>query len=78
MDMNKSMIFMMLACLGMVIIPYLIPTGWLSGGIGIALLALLLFACCIPMIKMMLKGKNQENEAVKDNEAVPAQSHKST
>lgn len=67
MDMNKSMIFMMLACLGMVFIPYLIPTGWLSGGIGIALLALLLFACCIPMIKMMMKGSNQECGMGKDS-----------
>ena len=67
MDMNKSMMFMMLACLGVVVLPYLIPAGWLSGGIGFALLAVILLACCLPMIKMMLKGKNQEGETVNAN-----------
>lgn len=60
---NKMMMLMMLGCMGMAVLFYAIPAGWLSGGIGIALLALLLFACCIPMIKMMLKGGNQDGES---------------
>lgn len=58
---------MMLACLGVAVLPYLIPAGWLSGGIGFALLAVILLACCLPMIKMMMTGNNQECGMVKDN-----------
>lgn len=57
---NKMMMLMILGCMGMAVLFYAIPAGWLSGGIGIALLAVLLFACCIPMIKMMLKGGKQD------------------
>ncbi len=60
MNMNKSMMLMMLACLGVVVLPYLIPAGWLSGGIGFVLLAVILLACCIPMIKMMMTDKQTE------------------
>lgn len=45
---------MMLGCMGMAVLFYAIPSGWFSGGIGIVLLIVLLFACCIPMIKMMM------------------------
>lgn len=53
MNMNKSMVIMVLACLGAILLPYLFPAGLLSGGIGFVLLAVILLACCIPMIKMM-------------------------
>ena len=60
---NKIMMLMMLGCMGMAVLFYAIPSGWLSGGIGFILLALLLFACCIPMIKMMMGGSKQDDEA---------------
>ena len=58
---NKMMMLMMLGCMGMAVLFYLIPSGWFSGGIGIVLLIVILFACCIPMIKMMMGGKQDEN-----------------
>ena len=57
---NKMMMLMMLGCMGMAVLFYAIPSGWFSGGIGIALLIVLLFACCIPMIKMMMGGGKQD------------------
>lgn len=78
MNMNKSMMLMMLVCLGAVVLPTVIPAGWMSGGIGFVLLAVILLACCLPMIKMMMTGNDQEcgktdkdrdpkNEMEKDN-----------
>lgn len=52
--MNKSMVFMMLVCLGAILLPFLFPADLLSGGIGFVLLAAILLVCCIPMIKMMV------------------------
>lgn len=63
MDLNKSMLLMMLACLGAVLLPSLIPAGWLSGGIGFVLLAVVLLVCCIPMIKMMISGNRKDSSA---------------
>lgn len=60
MNMNKSMMLMMVVCLGAVVLPTVIPAGWMSGGIGFVLLAVILLACCLPMIKMMMTGNNQE------------------
>ena len=56
---NKMMMLMMLGCMGMAALFYVIPSGWLSGGIGILLLIMLLLACCIPMVKMMM-GTEEE------------------
>jgi len=62
MNMNKSMILMMVFCLGAAFLPLLIPAGWLAGGIGFVLLGVILLACCIPMIKMMW-NKQKESDA---------------
>lgn len=59
---NRMMLLMMVACLGMAVLFYAIPSGWLGGGIGIISLAVILFACCLPMIKMMWKGGEQDGE----------------
>ena len=58
---NKMMLLMMLGCMAMPLLLYAIPSGWLSGGIGIVLLIVLMFACCIPMIKMMMDGGKQDS-----------------
>lgn len=60
---NRMMTLMMVACVGMAVLFYAVPSGWPGGGIGIVLLAVILFACCIPMIKMMWKGDKQDGEA---------------
>lgn len=59
---NKMMIIMMFGCMAMALLFSAIPSGWLTSGIIIALLVVLLFACCIPMIKMMLITDNQDDE----------------
>jgi hypothetical protein len=61
--MDSKMMFMMavmmLGCVGVSFLPAIIPAGWLgwwSGGIGFAFLAVIMLACCIPMLKMMWTG----------------------
>ncbi|MCW9706218.1 hypothetical protein [Fodinibius salsisoli] len=56
---NKMMMLMMLGCMAMALLFSTVPSGWFSGGIGILLLIMLLFACCIPMVKMMM-GTEEE------------------
>ena len=58
---NKMMMLMMLGCMGMAVLFYVIPSGWFSDGIGILLLIMLLFACCIPMIKMMMGTEEEKS-----------------
>jgi ABC-type transport system involved in cytochrome c biogenesis permease component len=58
---------MMLGCVGSSFLPTIIPATWLSGGIGFALLAVILLVCCIPMLKMMWTGKDQEDETVNNS-----------
>lgn len=55
------MMLMMLGCMGMAVLFYVIPSGWFSDGIGILLLIMLLFACCIPMIKMMMGTEEEKS-----------------
>jgi|GEM_PF-3502068 tellurite resistance protein TehA-like permease len=66
---NKMMMLMMLGCMGMALLFYAIPSGWLAAGIGgfsivgIGLVLVMVFACCIPMMKMMMGGSKQDDEA---------------